>query len=128
MIDNDTAGLERLPHSAGEESSMMEIRNLAKNILYRICTELVHRDQCKALEMDTIRRLFPDIPSDNINASVCWLVDRGWLRTKENRTRVHLTESGRSAMDTWVPSALQQDCFKPERCHRQRWPHKGGLR
>jgi hypothetical protein len=101
---------------------MMEIRNLAKNILYRICTELVRRGQCNALEMDTIQRMFPDIPSEKVNESVCSLVERGWLRTKENRTRVHLTESGRSAIDTLVPSSLQQDCFKPERCHRKWWP------
>jgi hypothetical protein len=106
----------------------MEIRNLAKNILYRICTELVRRGQCDVLEIDAVHRMFPDIPSENINESVSWLVARGWLQAEENRSRVHLTESGRSAMDTWVPSSLQQDCFKPERCHRQRWPHKGGLR
>lgn len=119
---------ERLPHSAGEESLMMEIRNLAKNVLYRICTELVRRGQCDVLAIDVVHRMFPDIPSENINESVSWLVARGWLQAEENRSRVHLTQKGRSAMETWVPSSLQQDCFKPERCHRQRWPHKGGLR
>jgi hypothetical protein len=99
----------------------MEIRNLAKNILYRICMELVRRDQCNALEIDAIHRMFPDIPNENINESVYWLVERGMLRTEANQTRVHLTENGRSALDRWVPSSRQQDCFKPERCHRQRW-------
>jgi len=119
---------ERLPLGDSEESVTMEIRNLAKNILYRICTELVRQDQCDALEIGVVHRMFPDIPNENISESVSWLVERGWLRRKENRARVHLTKSGRLAVDTMLPSSLQQDCFKPQRCHQQRRPQKGGSR
>jgi hypothetical protein len=118
--DYQRYGREKLPHSASGEGLMMETRNLAKNILYRICTELVRRDQCRALEMEAILRMFPDLPRENINESVRWLVSRRWLREDKKRARVHLTESGFSAIRALVPQALLQDCLPHESCHRQR--------
>lgn len=98
----------------------MEFRNLEKNILYRICTELVRRGRCDSLDVDFVQRIFPDIPRENINESVSWLVDGGWLRKKANHSQVHLTESGRTAIRSMVPSILRQDCIKSVGPHQKR--------
>ena len=96
----------------------MEIRNLGKNILYRICLELAGRNQCDGIETEFVYQAFADIPRVKIKESVRWLVGHGWLREDKNRAQVHLTESGRTAIRAMVPSILQQDCIKPVDCHR----------
>ena len=52
------------------ESPLMEIRNLGKNILYRICLELAGRNQCDELEIEFVYQTFADIPRVKIKESV----------------------------------------------------------
>lgn len=92
----------------------MELRNLEKNILYRICEELARREPCGAVETRLIYRSYADLPADKVAANIRALVTRGWLR--EDRNRLYLTDSGRSGIRAFIPAPLLPACDPSQDC------------
>jgi hypothetical protein len=95
---------------------MMELKNLDKNILYRICEELTRKDRCGPLKAKFIYQIFSDLPDEKIAEAIRSLVNRGWLREDRHRTRLFLTDRGRSEIRSFIPAKLLASCQKPTSC------------
>ena len=94
----------------------MKLRNLKKNIAYRVCEELSRRDACEPLETNFVYRVFPDIPDEKIASSINTLVRRGWFDLDESQSRLYLTARGRSKIRKVVPAALREKCDHRATC------------
>lgn len=94
----------------------MEFWNLEINIVYHMCEELTRKNRCGPLEIDVIYRTFSDIPKDKINSNIRLLVDKGWIREDKDRSRLFLTDHGRSEVRSFIPANLLSTCEKPHQC------------
>lgn len=93
----------------------MELKNLDKNILYRVCEELTSRNSC-ALRANLIYQIFSDIPDENVTEVIKSLVERGWLREDRSRSRISLTDRGRSEIRSLIPAKLLPTCTSKKKC------------
>ena len=94
----------------------MEIRNLEKNILYRICEEMTQGHHCGPVDTRLIYRTYVDLPSEKVAASIRSLVRKGWLRDEQNMTKLYLTDHGRSEIRSLIPAQLLPTCDPPQGC------------
>ncbi len=94
----------------------MKLRNLKKNIAYRVCEELARRNAGEPLETDFVYRVFPDIPNEKIASSIDALVHRGWLDWDESQSSLYLTARGRTKIRKVVPAALRDYCGSKTTC------------
>ena len=94
----------------------MKMRNLKKNIAYRVCEELARRNAGEPLETDFVYRVFPDIPNEKIASSIDALVQRGWFDRDESQSSVFLTARGRRKIRKAVPAALRDHCGNKTTC------------
>jgi hypothetical protein len=95
-----------------EKGKMMELRNLDKNIIYQLCDELMSRNMCIPLKADFIYQVFSDLPREQITSSIRSMVERGWLQEEKNGEHLYLTDRGRSALRSLIPSKLLAKCEK----------------
>ena len=93
---------------------LVQIRNLGRNILYRVCDELTRRNRCGPVETGFIYRLFADIPREAVDSSINSLLDRGWLRKTAGGEGFHLTDEGLAEIRGFIPSPLRPTCEPPE--------------
>lgn len=94
----------------------MEIRNLDKMLLYRICEDLTQGGDCEPVPAARLYRSFTDLPAEKVKAGIQALVQKGWLQWDENETHLHLTARGRSHIRDFVPAPLRPSCDPPEDC------------
>lgn len=94
----------------------MELRNLEKNILYRICESMAEGDPCAPVDSRLIHRAFADLPVERIASGIRALVERGWLRPARDETGLYLTATGRSEIRAFIPPHLLPACDIPEDC------------
>jgi len=94
----------------------MEIRNLDKNLLYRICEALTQEEHCDGMPVSQLQRAFADLPAGEVQAALQTLVENGWLRWSKSKTRLHLTARGRSEIRQFIPGPLRSTCDPPQDC------------
>ena len=94
----------------------MELRNLEKNILYRLCEELTSTNPCGPVDAGVIYRSYADLPREKVAAGIQALVARGWLRERQGHAELILTDRGRSEIRTFLPAHLRPACDPPEGC------------
>lgn len=94
----------------------MEIRNLEKNILYRICEEMTQGNHCGPVDTRLIYRSYVDLPNEKVSSSIRNLVRKGWLRDEQNMTKLHLTDRGLSEIRSLIPPQLLPTCDPPKGC------------
>jgi len=95
----------------------VELQNLDKNILYRICELLVEGDPCRPVETRLIYRTYADLPGEKIAASIHSLVEKGFLREEEQQQSLFLTTSGHAEIRAFIPERLWPNCETPAGCH-----------
>jgi hypothetical protein len=88
----------------------MQLHNLEKNILHRVCEELTRRNDCGPLEIDFVYQAFADIPDEEIALRLRDMANRGWLQVDARRSEIHLTVRGRSKIRAFIPTALLDTC------------------
>jgi hypothetical protein len=96
----------------------MDIKNLDRNILYRVCEELTRREECGPLDTRFIYRTFSDIPDEKIAENIQLLVSRGWLEEDRQQSTIYLTDRGQSEIRSFIPDPLLKTCEKPKRCRK----------
>jgi hypothetical protein len=94
----------------------LEIRNLDKMLVYRICEELTQGEHCDPMPAARLYRSFADLPTEKVKAGIQALVENGWLRWDESETHIHLTARGRSEIRDFIPEPLRPTCDPPEDC------------
>lgn len=92
------------------------MRNLEKNILYPVCETQTRRRDCRPVKIDFIFSTFSDIPKGDIDAAIDRLKTLEWLREEKNRTRLAITDAGRSEIRSAVPPWIQDSCRKFSTC------------
>ena len=95
----------------------MELQNLGKNILYRICEVLSEGDQCGPVATDLVYRSYADLPGEKVAASIHDLVAKGLLREARQERQLYLTDRGRSEIRTFIPERLWPDCDPSAACN-----------
>lgn len=95
----------------------MDLRNLNKNILYRICEVLTQENRCGSVKIRSIYRSFADIPEEKVAEGIQSLVHSGWLRQETARgDRLRLTNRGWLEIRSRIPASLLSTCEKPADC------------
>ena len=94
----------------------MELQNLDRNILYRICELLVEGDPCRPVDSGAVYQTYSDLPGDKIAASIDSLVQRGFLREEGPQRELYLTSSGHAEIRAFIPERLWPNCETPTGC------------
>ena len=92
----------------------MEMRNLEKNILYRLCEEMTEGNHCGPVAASEIYQSFADLPATKISTSIEALADSGWLRQEQDQ--LYLTSYGLAEIHTFIPASLMPACNPKKDC------------
>ena len=95
----------------------MELQNLDKNILYRMCELLVEGDPCRPVDTGVIYKTYADLPGEKIADSIHSLVQKGFLREEQTHQKLFLTSSGHAEIRAFIPERLWPNCETPDGCH-----------
>lgn len=92
----------------------MEMRNLEKNILYRLCEEMTEGEHCGPVAVSEIYRSFADLPAGQVRTSIEYLADNGWLRLEQDL--LYLTPHGLVEIRAFIPASLMPACDPRKDC------------
>jgi hypothetical protein len=92
----------------------MEVHNLEKNILYRLCEEMTGGNHCGPVAASEIYRSFADLPAGQVTTCIQSLADGGCLRYEKDQ--LYLTSHGLSEIRTFIPPSLLPTCNPKSDC------------